>query len=139
VTEAFGRFARRVAAAAGSPWAALLALAVVVAWVTAGLIMGFSDTLQLVINTGTTIVTFLMVFVIQASQNRDAKALHLKLDAIIASLEGADDAIIDAERQTEEEVESAIRRLSPTQPNGGTAGDAPGRSNENTARGPDVE
>jgi low affinity Fe/Cu permease len=111
VTEAFGRFARAVAGAAGSPWAALLALAVVVAWVTAGLIMGFSDTLQLVINTGTTIVTFLMVFVIQASQNRDAKALHLKLDELLRAVGAARTALAGAEDMAESEVERAINEI----------------------------
>jgi low affinity Fe/Cu permease len=111
VTEAFGRFARQVAAAAGSPWAALLALVVVVAWVIAGLILGFSDTLQLVINTGTTIVTFLMVFVIQASQNRDAKALHLKLDELLRAVREARTQLAGAEDMAEAEVERAIEEI----------------------------
>jgi low affinity Fe/Cu permease len=111
MAEAFGRFARQVAVAAGSPWAALLALAVVVAWIIAGLILGFSDTLQLVINTGTTIVTFLMVFVIQASQNRDAKALHLKLDELLRAVGAARTQLAGAEDMAEAEVERVIGEI----------------------------
>ena len=82
----FRTFAQTTAAAMGSPWAFLLATAVIVGWAVTGPLFGFSDTWQLVINTGTTIVTFLMVFLIQNTQNRDAKALHLKLDELLRAV-----------------------------------------------------
>jgi low affinity Fe/Cu permease len=95
----------------GSPFALLLATLVIVVWAVTGPIFGFSDTWQLVINTGTTIVTFLMVFVIQNSQNRDAKAVHIKLDELIRAIEGARDRMALAETETEEEQERDIREL----------------------------
>src|SRR5919197_459939 len=79
----FARVATAVSVAAGSSWAFILALGVIVVWAVTGPIFGFSDTWQLVINTGTTIVTFLMVFLIQNSQNRDARAIQLKLDELL--------------------------------------------------------
>src|SRR4051794_950096 len=85
----FAKFAGWVAEAAGSSWAFVLAIVVVVVWAVTGPIFGFSDTWQLVINTGTTIVTFLMVFLIQNTQNRDTKALHLKLDELMRALPDA--------------------------------------------------
>jgi low affinity Fe/Cu permease len=99
---------RRIAAATstivGSPWAFLLAVAVIVAWAVTGPIFGFSDTWQLVVNTGTTIVTFLMVFLIQNTQNRDATAIHLKLDELLRAVKEARPALIDLEDCTDEEL-----------------------------------
>jgi low affinity Fe/Cu permease len=89
---------------AGSSWAFGLAFAVVLAWAVTGPIFGFSDTWQLVINTGTTIVTFLMVFLIQRSQNKDSQAVHLKLNELVAAVGGASNRLISAEELTEEEV-----------------------------------
>jgi low affinity Fe/Cu permease len=109
--DAFGRFARACAAAAGSPWAFLLAAGAIAAWVIAGAILGFSDTLQLVINTGTTIVTFLMVFVIQASQNRDSAAVQLKLDELLRATAEARTELAGAEDMAEEQVERAITEI----------------------------
>lgn len=83
----------------------MLALLVVVAWAASGPMFGFSDTWQLIINTGTTIVTFLMVFLIQNAQNRDNKALHLKLDELIRALKGARNEIIDVEDMSDAELE----------------------------------
>ncbi len=100
----FTKFARATSAAAGHPSGFLLALAIVVIWAATGPVFGFSDTWQLVINTGTTIVTFLMVFLIQNSQNRDTQALQLKLDELIRATEGAHTAVIDVEELTEEEI-----------------------------------
>ena len=85
----FAKFASWVAEAAGSSWAFVLAIVVVAVWALTGPIFGFSDTWQLVINTGTTIVTFLMVFLIQNTQNRDTKAMHLKLDELLRATRGA--------------------------------------------------
>ena len=101
----FLRLAKRTSWIVGHPAAFGLALAVIVAWALTGPIFGFSDTWQLVINTGTTIVTFLMVFLIQNTQNRDSEAMQLKLDEIIRSLEGAHNALLDLEELEEKELD----------------------------------
>jgi low affinity Fe/Cu permease len=103
--KAFHRFATVVTNAAGSVWAFLGAVLVITVWLASGPIFGFSDTWQLVINTGTTIVTFLMVFVIQHSQNREVKAIQLKLDELIASVDGASNSLIDIEEVSDDELE----------------------------------
>src|SRR5947207_13052188 len=89
VSDAFRIFARRSSAVLGSAWAFAAAIFIIVVWGLTGPTFHFSDTWQLIINTGTTIVTFLMVFLIQNTQNRDAKAVHLKLDEIIRSTKSA--------------------------------------------------
>jgi low affinity Fe/Cu permease len=112
--ELFHRFAHTTAAAVGTPPAFLAAVLVIVIWAITGPIFRFSDTWQLVINTGTTIVTFLMVFLIQNTQNRDAKAIHLKLDELIRAKHGARNTLVDLEECTEEElarIEEEFRRL----------------------------
>ena len=101
----FRKFAHRVSLAVGSAWAFLLALVVVVTWAVTGPIFGFSDTWQLVINTGTTVVTFLVVFIIQNTQNRDAKAIHLKLDELIRASKGARTQLVELEELSDEELE----------------------------------
>lgn len=101
----FGRFAKSTSRAAGRPAAFILAMGVVVLWATTGPLFGYSDTWQLVINTGTTVVTFLMVFLIQATQNRDAEALQLKLDELIRATEGAHNALLDLEDVDEEKMD----------------------------------
>lgn len=103
----FGKFAERAAYGAGSPMAFTLALAVVLLWAMTGPAFHYSDTWQMVINTGTTIVTFLLVFLIQNSQNRDIKAVHIKLDELIRATEGAHTVLLDLEKLTDEEL-SAI-------------------------------
>jgi low affinity Fe/Cu permease len=103
--DRFNHLTAAITSAAGSPAALLAATALVVAWALSGPLFQFDAIWMLLINTGTTIITFLMVFVIQASQNRDAKALHLKLDEVIRALEGARNEFIDTERTTEAELE----------------------------------
>lgn len=98
------RFSRVATQATGTSTAFLLAVAVILVWIITGPLFHFSNTWQLVINTGTTIVTFLMVFLIQRSQNKDALAMHLKLNEIVAALEGASNRLIDVEDLTEEEI-----------------------------------
>lgn len=105
----FGRAARWVAEKTGSPWTFALAVGIVLVWIVTGPLFGFSDTWQLVINTGTTIITFLMVFIIQTSQNKDTTALQLKLDELIRVTKGAHNALIDLEELSEEELK-AIRK-----------------------------
>ena len=112
--DRFRDAANAVTAAVGTPWAMLAAVAVVLAWAVTGPLFGFSDTWQLVINTGTTIVTFLMVFAIQTSQNREAKALHLKIDELIRATRGARNALMNEEHETEaklREDEARAREL----------------------------
>jgi len=111
LTDAFHDFAKSLAAAVGSPWVFITALAVVVLWSATGPLFHYSDTWQLVINTGTTIVTFLMVFLIQNTQNRDAKAIHLKLDELIRSVKGARNQLIDLEELSEEELDDLQRQF----------------------------
>jgi low affinity Fe/Cu permease len=111
LTDAFHDFAKSLAAAVGSPWAFITALAVVALWSATGPLFHYSDTWQLVINTGTTIVTFLMVFLIQNTQNRDAKAIHLKLDELIRSVKGARNQLIDLEELSEEELDDLQRQF----------------------------
>jgi len=98
-------FATRVSAWVGTKWAFMLALAVIIGWALLGSFFHYSDTWQLVVNTATTIVTFLMVFLIQNTQNRDAKAIHLKLDEVIRSIRRASNTMIDIEKLSDEELE----------------------------------
>ncbi len=98
------KFARSATNWTGSTAAFLLALGVVVVWIVTGPLFHFSDTWQLVINTGTTIITFLMVFLIQRTQNKDSRALHLKLNEIVAAMQGASNRLLNVEDLTEEEL-----------------------------------
>ncbi len=104
MNETFRKFANKISAAVGTPWAFMLAVLIIIVWAITGPIFKFSDTWQLVINTGTTIVTFLMVFLIQNTQNRDAKAIHLKLDELIRSIESARNNMVDLEDLSDEEL-----------------------------------
>jgi low affinity Fe/Cu permease len=111
VRSAFSRFAKNVATAIGTPYAFAIALGVVVVWALLGPVFGFSEVWQLLINTGTTIVTFLVVFLIQTSQNRDAKAVHLKLDELIHVISEARNKLIDCEDLTDEELDRLDREF----------------------------
>lgn len=104
----FTRAAKSASRTAGRPGTFMIALAIILIWAVTGPIFQFSDTWQLVINTGTTIITFLMVFLIQNTQNRDTEALHLKLDELLRSVETAHTSLIDLEELDDEELE-AIR------------------------------
>jgi low affinity Fe/Cu permease len=100
----FSRFSRRIAIGVGSPAAFVAALAVVVVWAVSGPVFGYSDTWQLTINTGTTIITFLMVFVIQNTQNRDSQVIQLKLDELIRAVELARNELVDMEDLSDAEL-----------------------------------
>src|SRR5216117_3529331 len=111
VSDAFRVFARHSAIALGSAWAFAGAVLVILVWVLTGPMFHFSDTWQLVINTATTIVTFLMVFLIQNTQNRDAKAAHLKLDELIRALKGARNQLIDVEKLADEDLSNLEKQF----------------------------
>ncbi len=106
LSQILERFSLKATQATGTSTAFILALSVIVVWGLTGPLFHFSDTWQLVINTGTTIVTFLMVFLIQRTQNKDALAIHLKLNEIVAALEGASNRLIDVEDLTEGEIKT---------------------------------
>jgi low affinity Fe/Cu permease len=105
----FEQFSHHVTAGTGSTPAFIIALGVILAWAATGPLFHYSDTWQLVINTGTTIVTFLMVFLIQRAQNKDAKAVSLKLNEIVAAIEGASNRLIDVEDISEKELDTLHR------------------------------
>jgi low affinity Fe/Cu permease len=114
VSDAFRVFAQRSSVMLGSAWAFGGAVLVILIWIVTGPTFHFSDTWQLIINTATTVVTFLMVFLIQNTQNRDAKAMHLKLDELIRAVKGARNELVDLESLTDEELkklEEQFRRL----------------------------
>jgi low affinity Fe/Cu permease len=119
VNDFFRRFSNWVSEVTGSSWAFIAAITVIILWAITGPVFHFSDTWQLVINTGTTIVTFLMVFLIQNTQNRDARAVHLKLDELLRAVEGARTGLVDLENSTDEElqqVQDAFQRLKEREP-----------------------
>jgi low affinity Fe/Cu permease len=114
VSDAFRVFARQSSAILGSAWSFVVAVFIIAVWGLTGPTFHFSDTWQLIINTGTTIVTFLMVFLIQNTQNRDAKAMHLKLDEIIRALGKARNELVDLEDLSDQElkkIEQQFREL----------------------------
>src|ERR1700730_1149049 len=122
VKDAFRVFARKSSAVLGSAWAFAIALLIILVWALTGPTFHYSDTWQLIINTGTTIVTFLMVFLIQNTQNRDAKAVHLKLDEIIRAVKGARNELVDLEELADEDLkklEEQFRRIRKSAENGG--------------------
>jgi low affinity Fe/Cu permease len=101
----FARFARATSRAAGRPFTFALAIVVLLAWAVTGPMFGYSDTWQLVINTGTTIITFLMVFLIQNTQYRDAEAMQVKLNELIRAVQGAHNSLVNVEDLTDEELD----------------------------------
>lgn len=105
MNELFRKFSQSISTAVGTPWMFMLAVAIIVIWAVTGPLFHFSDTWQLVINTGTTIITFLMVFLIQNTQNRDARAIHLKLDELLRALEQARTSFVDLENMPDDELE----------------------------------
>ena len=109
MNDLFRKFARIAADVVGSPWAFLAGVVITLAWACTGWIFRYSDTWQLVINTGTSVVTFLVVFLIQSTQNRDSEALHLKLDELLRSSGGAHNAVLDIEEMSEEELDELKR------------------------------
>ena len=110
--KVFTAIANRVSAAAGRPVTFILAVSVIAIWGITGPIFGWSDTWQLVINTGTTIVTFLMVFLIQNTQNRDSEAMQVKLDEVIRALKRADNAVLASEDLTEQQLQQLQQHYS---------------------------
>ena len=131
VSDAFRVFAHRSAIMLGSAWAFSGAMLVIIVWLLTGPIFQFSDTWQLIINTATTVITFLMVFLIQNTQNRDAKAMHLKLDEIIRALKSARNQLVDLEDLSDEDLkklEEQFRRLRQKAENDGS----PSRHSEHT-------
>ena len=104
VRDAFRCFAQRASVLLGSAWAFCGAVFVIVVWLVTGPTFHFSDTWQLIINTATTVITFLMVFLIQNTQNRDAKAMHLKLDELIRAVKGARNQLVDLEELSDDEL-----------------------------------
>jgi low affinity Fe/Cu permease len=107
----FSRFAQRTAQVVGSPVAFCLACAVIVAWVVSGPVFGWSDTWQLIINTGTTIVTFLVVFLIQHTQNSGDEAIHAKLDALIVGCDRVNDRVVALETKSPDEIAATKRAI----------------------------
>jgi low affinity Fe/Cu permease len=111
VRERFRRFAHASSRILGTPWAFLAACLIVIVWACLGPIYRYSNTWQLVINTGTTIVTFLMVFLIQNTQNRDTRAVHLKLDELIRALKGARNKLVNLEDMSDEELDELQKQF----------------------------
>lgn len=124
--EVFRKFAASISTAVGTPWAFIAAFAIIIVWAVTGPMFEFSDTWQLVINTGTTIVTFLMVFLIQNTQNRDARAIHLKLDELIRGVEGARTGLVDLESFTDDELEALQHQFERIQARAATGSDVAG-------------
>ena len=109
--DIFTQFTSRVSIALGHPWVFILALGVLILWAFSGPLLGFSDTWQLIINTSTTIITFLMVFIIQNTQNRDNLALNIKQDAIMKKLKITDQDLIEAEEASDKDLEAKKKRM----------------------------
>ena len=103
--ELFRKFAQITSTAVGSSWAFIFAVFIIIVWAVTGPMFHYSDTWQLVINTGTTIITFLMVFLIQNTQNRDAKAIHLKLDELLKGVKGARTSLVNLEQLSDKDLE----------------------------------
>ena len=131
MAELFHKFATSISEIVGTPWAFLTALLLVILWVVAGPVFQYSDSWQLIINTSTTIITFLMVFIIQSSQNRDTKEIHIKLDELLRAVHGARTGLVNIEHLSDEDLlqlQKEFERLG----DGGQNDDEPAR--KKTAR-----
>src|SRR5947208_6670385 len=124
MNEFFRKFASVASDVVGSSWAFILAVLIIFVWAVTGPAFGYSDTWQLVINTGTTIITFLMVFLIQNTQNRDAKAIHLKLDELLRASEGARTSMANLENMPDEELKRLSEEFKQLCEKRGLGGDA---------------
>ncbi len=114
MNEFFRKFANKTSELTGTAWAFIVAFLVIIIWATTGPVFHYSDTWQLVINTGTTIITFLMVFLIQNTQNRDAKAIHLKLDELVRATQGARNTMINLDKMSDaqlKELQEEYKRI----------------------------
>ncbi len=111
IKEGFRRFSVKAANALGSPWLFVINVLLILVWLAMGPFAHFSDTWQLVVNTATTVITYLAVFLIQNTQNRDAKAVHLKLDELISSVAGARNRLVDLENLSDEEIEELKKQF----------------------------
>ena len=114
MNELFRKFSSKTSEMVGTSWAFIMATMVIIVWAATGPMFGYSDTWQLVINTGTTIITFLMVFLIQNTQNRDAKAIHLKLDELIKATKGARNYMMDLDKLSDvqlKQLEAEYKRI----------------------------
>src|SRR4051812_34109329 len=105
MNEFFRKFAHQTSNLMGLPWTFIVAVGIIIAWAISGPLFHFSDTWQLVINTSTTIITFLMVFLIQNTQNREAQAIHLKLDELLRAMKGARTGLVDLENMSDEDLQ----------------------------------
>ena len=132
--QIFTRIAGRIAAFAGQPVAFILALLAVILWAATGPMFGYSETWQLVINTGTTIITFLMIFLVQNSQNRDAAAMQAKLDELIRAIEAARGEFVGIEHLTDREIEEIRQQLERECGTGDGGGDRKPPSQNSVAR-----
>ena len=136
MNDLFHKFAARISHLAGTSWAFIIAVLIIVVWAATGPLFHYSDTWQLVINTGTTIITFLMVFLIQNTQNRDAKAFHLKLDELIKATKGASNSMIDLDELSDEQLkrlEEEYKRICAD--NNGGDSEKRGKKREEVKRG----
>src|ERR1700740_2830791 len=111
MNELFRKFSEKVAKAVGSPWAFVIAIVVVFAWAVSGPVFHYSDTWQLVINPGTTIITFLIVFLIQNTQNRESRVIHLKLDELLRGVEGARLSFVSLDKMTDAELDDVQKEF----------------------------
>lgn len=120
MNQIFRKLAQWTSHVAGTPWVFMAAVILILVWAVTGPLFGFSTTWQLVVNTGTTIITFLMVFLIQNTQNRDAHAVHLKLDEIIRSIDSARNQLIDIEDTSDEVIETFSKEFDEIRKNNGS-------------------